>query len=280
MAIRAIHIELVESLDTDSFINAMQRFINRRGRPSLIVSDCGTNFKGAVNELKIEISKLDHVEIGDKTAKQKIKWMFNPPSSPHMGGSWERMIRTVKEAMFMIMKDRILTDFQMLTLFSEVENLVNNRPLTYVSDNNEDLEALTPNHFLIGRNFYSENLLTNISDKDICSRKRWRQVQILTHHFWKRWLREYLPTLTYRSKWRTNEAGISVNDMVLVKEENVKCGKWPLGRIVAIHPGTDNVVRVVTVRTSTGTYKRPVVKLCRLESDMKFEVPQAGGNVN
>ena len=138
-------------------------------------------------------------------AHQKIQWLFNPPSSPHMGGSWERMIRTVKEAMFAIIKDRILTDFQMLTLFSEVENIVNNRPLTYLSGNHEDLEPLTPNHFLIGRNFYNDCLVNDICNKDVCSRKRWRQVQILSDHFWKRWLHEYLPSLTHRSKWRAQK---------------------------------------------------------------------------
>ena len=91
----------------------------------------------------METSKLDHNKVGNKMAHQKIQWLFNPPSSPHMGGSWERMIRTVKKAMFAIIKDRILTDFQMLTLFSEVENIVNNRPLTYLSEHHEDLEPLT-----------------------------------------------------------------------------------------------------------------------------------------
>ena len=279
MSVRAVHIELAESLDTDSFINAMQRFINRRGRPSLIVSDCGTNFKGAVNELEMETSKLDHNKVGNKMAHQKIQWLFNPPSSPHMGGSWERMIRTVKEAMFAIIKDRILTDFQMLTLFSEVENIVNNRPLTYLSEDHEDLEALTPNHFLIGRNFYNDCLVNDICNKDVCSRKRWRQVQILSDHFWKRWLHEYLPSLTLRSKWRAQKERININDLVLIKEDNIKRGQWPLGRIVELHPGEDGVVRVVTVQTSKGTYKRPAVKILRLENDGKFEVPQDGGNV-
>ena len=100
-----MHIELVESLDTDSFINTMQRFINQTGCPPLIVSNCGTNFKGAVNELEIETLKLHHSKFDNKMTHQKIQWLFSLPSSPHMGGMWERMIQTLKEAMFAILKD-------------------------------------------------------------------------------------------------------------------------------------------------------------------------------
>ena len=120
------------------------------------------------------------------------------------------MIRTVKEAMFTIIKDRILTDFQMLTLFSEIDNIVNNLPLTYLSEDHEDLEALVPNHFLIGKNFYIDCLVNEISNKNACSRKKQRQVQILSHHFWKHWLYEYLPSLTLRSKWAVQKEQISM----------------------------------------------------------------------
>ena len=180
--------------------------------------------------------------------------------------------------MFAIIKDRILTDFQMLTLFSEVENIVNNHLLTYLSnpmltlplfvkticrayEDHEDLEPLTPNHFLIRRNFCNDCLVNDICNKDVCSRKRWRLVQILSDHFWKRWLHEYLPSLTLRSKWRAQKEQIIINDLILIKEDNIKRGQWPLGRIVELHPGEDGVVRVVTVRTSKGTYKRPAVKI-------------------
>ena len=206
-------------------MNALQRFINQRGHPSLIVSDCGTNFKGAVNELEIETSKLDHSEVGNKMAHQKIQWLLNPRSSSIMGESWESMIGTVKEAMFAIIKNQTLNDFQMLTLFSEVENIVNNRPLTYLREDHEDLEALTPNHFLTGINFYDDCLVNDIYNKDVCSRKKWCQVQILSEHFWKSWLHEYLLSLTLQSKWTVQKEQININDLVLIKEDNVKRGQ-------------------------------------------------------
>ena len=185
MLVWAAYIDMVESWDNDSFINAIQKFINPRGCPSLIVSDCVIDFKGGVNELEIETLKLDHCKVGNKMAHLKIQWLFNPPSSPHMGGLWEKMIQTVKEAMLTIIKDRILTDFQMLTLFSKVENNVNNRPLAYLSEDHEGLDAQTHNHFLIGSNFYKDCSVNDVCNKDVCSRKKWHQVQILSDHFWK-----------------------------------------------------------------------------------------------
>ena len=110
MSVQAVHIESAESLNVDSFINAMRRFINQRGHPALIVLDSGTNFKGANNELEIETSKLDH-----RMTHQKIQWLFNPPSSPHMRELWERKIGIIKECMFAIIKDQILADSQILT---------------------------------------------------------------------------------------------------------------------------------------------------------------------
>ena len=152
-SIRVIHIELVESLDTDCFIGAMQRFINQRRRPFLMVSDGGTHFRGAVNELQIEVSKFDHIKIGSKFSVQQIQWMFSLPSSLNTGGTWASVIRTVQEAVFAIIKNKTLTGLQMLTLFIEFEILVSNCSLSNVSKDYEDLESLIQNYFLIRRNF-------------------------------------------------------------------------------------------------------------------------------
>ena len=280
MVTRAIHLELVESMETDSFINTLQRFINRRGRPKTILSDCGSNFKGTVAELKPHLTELNQGKISNFTSNQNIQWKFNPPSSPHMGGSWERLVQTVKRSLFNIIKDRVLTDFQMITVFTEVEVVVNNRPLTANSDDIEDLEVLTPNHFLIGRNFSNNSHLGDIRSNDVCSRKRWRQVQYISEQFWKRCLREYLPTLTRRTKWTTQAKPLRVGDLVMLQEDNTKRGSWPLGRIENVYPGSDGVIRIVDVRTKTGVYKRPAMKIYPLEDRFLMRFLKVEGMLN
>ena len=150
---RAVHLEVVESLETDSFINCLRRFTSRRGQPKLIISDCGSNFKGAANELKENLQALDQEKLSHYAQTKRFEWKFIPPSSPRMGGALERLIRTDKTALTTIMKDRVLTDFQLATIFCEVEYIVNSRPLTCVSDDPNDYEALTPNHFLLWKEF-------------------------------------------------------------------------------------------------------------------------------
>ncbi|XP_057297614.1 uncharacterized protein LOC130628649 [Hydractinia symbiolongicarpus] len=150
MTIRCVHLELVESLESDDFLNSLQRFISRRQKPKLIISDCGTDFKGASNKLKQELKKLGHQNFENYCFGLQIEWRFNPPPAPHMGGAWERLVRTVKNTMKFLTKNLVLTDFQLMTLLAETENIVNSRPLTQVSDNPSDFQAVTPNHLLKG----------------------------------------------------------------------------------------------------------------------------------
>ena len=103
-----------------------------------------------------------------------------------MGGPWERLVRIVKVSLLHVMKDRIFTNFEMMTVFTKIENIVNNRPLTANSNNVKDFEALTPNHFLVRRNFCNNNHLGETRINDLCSRKRWRQAQLLIQHLWSR----------------------------------------------------------------------------------------------
>ena len=118
LTLRCVHLEVVEYCETDSFINAIRRFVNRRGSPAHVYSDNGSNFKGASNELKEFVLGLDKKPITDFATTVNIQWSFNPPKAPHMGGAWERLVHSVKEVMFGLVKDKVLTDPQLLTLLT------------------------------------------------------------------------------------------------------------------------------------------------------------------
>ena len=267
IATKAVHIEMADSLDTSSMIMSLRRFIGRRGKPRHIYSDNGTNFVGADRELGECVKNWDHQQIADALLEFDTQWHFNPPAAPHFGGLWERMVKSVKRAMRAVLMPQqvVLTDEVLRTVLVETDALLNSRPLTSVSDDPRDLEAITPNHFLIGR--ACPNLPPDIfHDSDINSRKRWRQSQILVDHVWKRWSREYLPTLNERKRWWASQGQqIKLGDLVLMIDHGLPRGSWPMGRVERLYPGADGVVRVVEIRTKHGVYKRPVVKLVSLE---------------
>jgi hypothetical protein len=151
MASRAIHIEIAHSLDTDSFINALFRFISRRGNPDTVRSDNGTNFVGAERELRESIKNWNQNQIADELRQREINWLFQPPLASHMSGVWERMIQSVREVLAAVAKMQTFSDEGLLTWMCQVEAIVNSRPITPVSDDPRDAEALTPNHLLLCR---------------------------------------------------------------------------------------------------------------------------------
>ena len=147
---RAVHLELATSLTTDSCVMAIRRFIGRQGYPHKIYSDNGTNLRGADTVLRKALEEFDQDVIRAELMPKEIAWMFNPPAAPHMGGAWERLVRSVKTALKAVLKEQVPADETLHTLFVEAEALVNSRPLTFVSVDPDDLEALTPPHFLPG----------------------------------------------------------------------------------------------------------------------------------
>jgi hypothetical protein len=166
----------------------------------------------------------------------------------------------------------ILTDEVLQTVMVEVEALLNCRPLTSLSDDISDLNALTPNHFLLG-NRPNPNLPPDVfCERELSSRRRWRQSQVLTDMFWKRWLREYLPYLVQCTKWYRNPSDlVKLNDLVLIEDRNQARGDWLMGRIVEVFPGDDGKIRVATVKTKYGLLKRPVAKLALLTGGEKAD---------
>ena len=266
LATRAIHLEVAQSMDTDSFVNSMRRFIARRGIPEVMRSDNGSNFVGGSKELREAISDWNESQIHEFLLQRNIKWLFNPPSGSHFGGVWERCIRTVRKILVALMKEQPLDDEGLTTLMCEVESIVNGRPITKSSDDPSDSEALTPSHLLLLRS--GPKLPPGVFRKeDGYSRRRWRQVQYLADIFWRRWIREYLPQLQERQKWAYPSRNFAVDDIVLVVDDRVPRSSWPLGRITSVRKNsTDEHVRSVTVKTRTSQYDRPVDKIVLLES--------------
>ena len=263
LTMRAVHLEMSYSLDTDAFINAFRRFISRRGNPHTIYSDNGTNLVGGYLELKRSLKDLDQSTISDHLNRKEIRWRFNPPYASHMGGIWERVIRSIKRVLSAICSEQALTDDVLLTLFAEAEHIVNSRPLTPVVLDHEGGVPLSPNHLLLLR--AEDHSIGTFNHRDNYVRRRWRQVQYLTDQFWLRWRKESLQTLQTRQKWQDVEPNFAVDDLVLVSDENSTRGKWPLGRVVQTFPDKFGHVRQVLVRTQNKTLKRSITKLCKLD---------------
>ncbi|XP_076686036.1 uncharacterized protein LOC143378082 [Andrena cerasifolii] len=276
-ATKAIHLEIVSDLSTEAFLASLKRFFARRGYAHTIYSDNATNFVGAKNvleELQSLVSSTRHNELvtGELSAKG-ISWHFSPPRSPHFGGLWEAAVKSFKHHLNRTVGDTLFTYEELNTYVIEIEAILNSRPLTPLSTDPNDLTALTPAHYLIGETFTSlpESDLTSVAVNRLSV---WQHIQRVKQHFWSRWCKEYLNELNLRSKWRNNpKAYLKVGTLVLLKEENLPPMRWCLGRILEVYPGNDNIIRVVTVKTIHGTYKRSVKNICPLPIDQSSEQP-------
>ncbi|GFX96375.1 integrase catalytic domain-containing protein [Trichonephila clavipes] len=220
--VKAIHLEIVSNLSTEAFIGSLKRFISRRGRPSDIFSDNGTNFVGANNEFRKILKGLFKGESSEKfedfLASESIQWHFNPPAAPHFGGLWEAGVKSLKSHLKRVVGNNILTHEEFFTLVTQVEAVLNSRPLCSLSEDPNDL-ALTPAHFLTG------SPLTSLPDPDFKGipmnrLRRWELVQRMTQTFWSRWTSDYLNRLQSRPKWYKGNQKFKVNEVILVKGEN------------------------------------------------------------
>ncbi|UYV61064.1 hypothetical protein LAZ67_1003288, partial [Cordylochernes scorpioides] len=251
---KAIHIELVTNLTTEAFLAALRRFIGRRGRPAEINTDNATNFVGAYKDLR----KLFNSNIHDFASSEEIKWNFIPPSSPHFGGLWEAGIKSVKYHLRRIVGKTKLTFEELTTVLTQIEACLNSRPLYPLTDDLEDLNALTAGHFLIGMPLTAVPSLVRESGSSL--KGRWQLVEQIKTDFWKRWSCEYFSRLQNRPKWLKPVYNIKIGTLVLLKEDNLPPLKWRMGRINQVYPGEDGLVRVVSVKTADGDLRRAVAK--------------------
>ncbi|GFX67684.1 integrase catalytic domain-containing protein [Trichonephila clavipes] len=255
---RAVHMELVTSLSTESFILALRRFISRRGRSFTIYSDNGKNLVGTSNELK----NIDWKKVKDYGSLKKINWKLNPPSSPWWGGFWERLVGMLKIILRRVLGKACLTYEELYTVVCDSESVINSRPLTYLSEDQEDLVALTPAMFL------QEIKENGVPDLDLIDSQRMNRRflyrQRIRQELRKRFRLEYLGQLKSFSKSRKEDV-IKEKDIVLIGDTNSKRIYWPLAKVIKLIPGRDRRVRVVEVSTSSGSFLRPIQRLYPLE---------------
>lgn len=263
---RAIHIEVVTNLSTDSFLNAYRRFIGRRGATRVLRSDRGTNFVGAKGEQQSAFNEMDQDTIRKELLKNNCDWInfqMNPPLASHMGGVWERMIRSATGALTNLLAQHAssLDDELLRTLMTEAEAIVNSRPLTYVD---ADSEPLTPSQLLTMKTKVVMPPPGHFVKEDLYCRKRWRRVQYLANLFWTRWRNEFLSTLQSRQKWHRPQANLQIGDIVLLVDDAAPRCQWSKAVVSHVHPGDDGLVRKVTVRTATSEYDRSITKMVLL----------------
>ncbi|XP_055622837.1 uncharacterized protein LOC129766344 [Toxorhynchites rutilus septentrionalis] len=245
---RAVHVEVAYNLSKSSCVKCIRRFVCRRGAPAEIHTDNGTNFQGAENLLRKQINAI-HNELASTFTNTDTKWMFIPPEAPHMGGAWERKARSIKSAMQVAYNnDRKLDDEGLETLIVEAEN-------------DDEGEALTPNHFLMGNSRGVRQPTVLFSDPVSAVKNSWNQIQYQLDVFWKRWIREYLPILTKRMKWFGDMKPVAEGDLVLIVDDIHRNG-WIRGRVKEVVTAKDGEVRQDIVQTARGMLRRQIEVGC------------------
>ncbi|XP_045448476.1 uncharacterized protein LOC123656907 [Melitaea cinxia] len=240
----------------------LRRFIARRGKPAEIFCDNGRNFVAAAKELG-QFLKTNQESLSDFATQETIKFVFSPSRAPHFGGIWESGIKSAKYHLKRVMGNSHVTFEELLTLFTQVEAILNSRPLCPMSSSPDDLLSLSPGHFLIGRPLTAPptQAFDNHNENTL---QRYERIEKMYQHFWQRWQREYISEIQQRTKWRTNKAKLNVGDLVLIHEDHVPPLCWRLGRVTRLFPGPDGVSRVADLSTTRGCVRRPLVRLCPL----------------
>lgn len=264
---RAIHIDIVRDLTAVAFIACFERFISRRGPCERMYSDNGTSFVATAKELKKAYEKWKVKQVFDHLQVKNTEWIFMTPAAPHQGGIYEAAVKSMKYHLVRIVGSKCLTYDQLHTILVQIEAILNSRPLQPISEDCNDMEALTPGHFIRGGPMVVSLPFDIPKQSDSIGIQLWREREQMMKQFWERWQSDYLTTLQERKKWRREQESLKVGQLVLLKAENFPPSQWALARVKEIIVGGDGKVRNVKVKTANSEFLRPVQKLCILPTD-------------
>jgi len=266
---RAVHLELIERLDADATLRALQNTFNLRGVPIRICSDNGTNFVASSRIIKEHHAKWN-VELLKKGAIiHPIQWFFSPAKAPHFNGSVERIVGLVKVALknikaYLDMKYFIYDDFGLKAVLCEIINMINSRPVAILSEHDSDHLILTPNFFIMGRQNAQSVPPEAVVPKTLT--QQWRDIKMIANILWEKWLKEYLPVLTSREKWIEKSTPLEIGDIVITADPSI-ANSWRLGIIENVIHGSQDQVRQVTIRLG----KNKVVDKTKLNNPNKLK---------
>ena len=242
MTTTAIHIESTDDYSTDSFLLALRRFMSLRGTPVYIQSDPGTQVKAAGKE--VELWRCEGVK--ELAAKKKIEWKIIPTAAQHCNGLAERMIGITKKVLCGMLKESVLTKGELDTLFAEVVQMVNSRPLMLKAKEDPDsMGPITPNHLLHGR--ATADVPEVQFSHQVNLTRRLRFIQEVKDQFWKKWIVQVFPHLVPCYKWRKEQRNMQPGDVVLIKDESRISNTYKLGKVAEVMKGEDGKVRKARV---------------------------------
>ncbi|KAL4001464.1 protocadherin Fat 1/2/3 [Sarotherodon galilaeus] len=249
---RAVHIELLDDMTSDAFINALRTFIAIRGSVRQLRSDQGTNFVGARREFLESAKKMDQ----ESLRQLGCEFVMNPASASHMGGAWERQIRTIRSVLTSILdhSSKRLDTSSLRTFLYEVMAIINSRPLTtHLLNDPTGPQPLTPNHILTMKSSVVLPPPGEFVKEDLYLRKRWRKVQYLANEFWTRWKREYLLNLQQRGKRCKTQRNAKINDIVMLMDNSLPRNEWKLAKVTKVYPSEDGIIRKLELLISDAT---------------------------
>ena len=250
------------SLTRTLYLEVLQRFIARRGRPVKIFSDNWGMFVGAANLLK-EIQKDEQVQ--GYLASEKITWRFNLSQAPWWGGQFERLVGLFKRAFYKVIGGGLLSWSGLNEVVRDVDSQLNRRPQSYVEDDVQ-LPLLTPASFLFQQSIRLPER-EPWREEDYHLQRREKYLRSCKDALWKRWTREYLTALRERHNLngRGKSSPLEIGDVVIIRSEEKNRGKWPLGIVEELFKGRDGVVRAVKLRAGKTFLERAIQHLYPLE---------------
>ena len=261
--VRAVHLDIVPDMTTPAFLRSLKRFSSRRGLPKAFISDNGKTFKSAAKVIERVVTCPN---VQSHLADLGVKWCFNIEKAPWWGGMFERLIRSAKRCLKKMIGRARLTYDELLTVVTEVESILNSRPLSYISCDDLD-EPLTPSHFLTGRRIMSlpdglhcQDLEDDVQMVPADLSRRMNHISGLLNQFWRRWKSEYLLELRDCHRYNTGKPDakpVTKDDVVLIHDDKPR-GLWRLGRVINTVVGHDGRVRGATLKVSSPTGRSSV----------------------